>query len=143
MDRYATPILKVAFEGPDIPEESLYGLLRVRPFMTYTKSISSSSMTALWCNQQHNSAFAGSCRCTEGSDCELPSPTLRYHCAEYCTRRASPFVSQRTDNHNITHVLPEAHCSSRRPRLCDQPPKAVPSCTILPHWYCDLHGEHT
>ncbi|KAJ8482266.1 hypothetical protein ONZ51_g5474 [Trametes cubensis] len=28
MDRYATPILKVAFEGPDIPEESLYGLLR-------------------------------------------------------------------------------------------------------------------
>ncbi|KAH9901129.1 RNA12 protein-domain-containing protein [Cubamyces lactineus] len=28
MDRYATPILKVAFEGPDVPEESLYSLLR-------------------------------------------------------------------------------------------------------------------
>lgn len=28
MNRYASPILRVAFEGPDVPEESLYDLLR-------------------------------------------------------------------------------------------------------------------
>lgn len=29
MNRYASPMLKVAFDGPDIREESLYDLLRV------------------------------------------------------------------------------------------------------------------
>ncbi|KAI0637238.1 exonuclease [Trametes polyzona] len=28
LNRYATPMLKVSFDGPDVPEETLYGLLR-------------------------------------------------------------------------------------------------------------------
>lgn len=29
MNRYASPIVKLAFEGPDVHEESLYDILRV------------------------------------------------------------------------------------------------------------------
>jgi hypothetical protein len=29
LNRYASPIVKVAFEGPDVPEEALYDILRV------------------------------------------------------------------------------------------------------------------
>ena len=30
LNRYASPVLRVAFDGPDLPEETLYRLLRVR-----------------------------------------------------------------------------------------------------------------
>ena len=30
MNRYASPIVKVAFDGPDVKEEALYWILRVR-----------------------------------------------------------------------------------------------------------------
>ena len=29
MNRYASPILKVAFDGPDVKDEAIYDLLRV------------------------------------------------------------------------------------------------------------------
>lgn len=30
--RYPSPIVKISFEGPDVDEETLYSLLRVRHF---------------------------------------------------------------------------------------------------------------
>lgn len=51
MNRFASPILKVAFEGPDVQEQSLYELCRVRKcqpavwFISYQRSL-----TAIWPN---------------------------------------------------------------------------------------------
>lgn len=38
MDRFASQILKITFEGPDIPEQLLYELCRVRFVLPFSLS---------------------------------------------------------------------------------------------------------
>lgn len=63
MNRFASPILKVAFEGPDVQEQPLYELCRVCTLSVRELARSSNSThLALWTHQRSDVALTCSGR---------------------------------------------------------------------------------
>lgn len=116
MNRYASPILRVAFEGPDVPEESLYDLLRVCPTCYFITRIPTEVPLAVWSNTGSLPPNASSCsRRPALFDCHLPWSPLCRHRSQCCTR-----CTRRALRHDYTYNIPGACAGPCRPRLYGQ-----------------------
>lgn len=120
MARYVSPVLRVAFDGPDVPEESLYRLLRVMSLIRITKRVYLMISSAIWQNPRHNSSLSCSCRDFAVGPCQLPQPPRCHLCEEHYPRAQDPHVILRC--HDITDILLATNRCSRRKGLHCQPP---------------------
>lgn len=132
MNRFASPLLRVIFDGADPHEESLYHTLRVFSPYFFTSIRPSFPSLAVW---SHHRYFTPCCcywHLLPQLDCYLLRPALVYYRSQCCTR-----PQHRSNTHS--HFLCSSSTSSRHSRLVLQAPsyRHPSSCLFLGHF--DVH----
>ena len=134
MNRFASAIVRVSFEGPDLSDEALYRLLRVCCTLpSNSTKLSNPHRVAIRPNLGYHTSFSSPSWNPEISSNFRPPYTVRHLRPEHYT---CPEGSGIIVNHAPQNILCSAHSRPCCAGLHSKSPQNLPPRIILPSGYC-------
>lgn len=141
MSHYASPLLRVSFDGPDLRDETLYNLMRVINCPNLPPTIVNDAFPALWPNCHYHPTITSSCRYPSISRCRIQKRSV---CC-YCTQHASWLSHTRRlrfRRNSNTNIIPTTHSGPCGPRLHPESSQDILTSTHLPFRVAHIHRTY-